>query len=88
MKDQELHQLLQELHAEIENTRHVDEDDQALLRDLGNHIDKLLARQNDSQVKPATLRQIEETIDTLEVNHPTLTSLLSKLLATLSNAGI
>lgn len=88
MKDQELHKLLEELHAEIENTRHVDDDEQELLRDLGNHINKLLALQGHETVRPNTIRQLEVTIDALEVNHPTLTSLLAKLLATLSNAGI
>jgi hypothetical protein len=88
MKDQELHKLLEELHAEIENTQHVDDDEKELLRDLGSHIDKLLAQPDNLRIRPNTIQQLEDTLDTLEVNHPTLTSLLSKLLATLSNAGI
>lgn len=88
MKDQELRKLLEELHTEIEHTETVDETEQELLRDLGTHIDKLIERSENERVHFTTIEQLEDTLENLEVNHPTLTAMLSKLLATLSNAGI
>jgi hypothetical protein len=88
MKDPELYRLLQELRKEIETTEHADAEEQALLRDLGAHIDQLLARSENEDVHPNTVQQLQDTLDTLEANHPTLTAMLSKLLTTLSNAGI
>ena len=90
MNDQELRKLLEQLHGEIERTGTVDEKGRELLRDLGTDIDELIERSENDLVRPhpSTIRQLEDAIDYLEVSHPTLTSLLSQLLTTLSNAGI
>lgn len=90
MNDQELRKLLEELHGEIDHIETIDKNEQELLRDLGTHIDELLERSENSSVQTHsnTILQIQDTIDHLEITHPTLTSMLSKLLSTLSNAGI
>ena len=89
MDDQELRKLLEQVHSEIERTPAIDEKGQALLSDLENDIRALLSRSKiRSQAQPITIQRIEDTIDHLEVTHPTLTSLLSELLATLTNSGI
>lgn len=92
MDDQELRNLLEKLHKEIERTPAMDEKGQQLLSDLGTDIRSLLDRsqsqQNVQQPHPTTVQRIEETIDYLEVTHPNLTTMLSELLATLTNSGI
>jgi hypothetical protein len=91
MDDQELRNLLEQLHMEIERTPAMDEKGQQLLSDLGTDILSLLDRsknQNLQQPHPSTVQRMEEAIDYLEVTHPNLTTMLSELLATLSNSGI
>ena len=90
MDDQELHTLLEKLHAEIERTHTVDKKAQQLLGDLEGDIAGLIRRSGGEppQTSPDLRDRLEESIAYLEVSHPTLTGMLSKLLATLSNTGI
>jgi uncharacterized tellurite resistance protein B-like protein len=90
MDDQELRKLIESLHAEIQNTRTVDEKGQELLAHLEADIRKLLDQSGEvaKPVHPSTLQRMEEGLDHFEVTHPTLTILLSRLLEALSNVGI
>ena len=90
MNDPELRKLLEQLHTEIEQTNTVDDHGRELLRDLNADIRELLDRSEHAPLRPrsATVQRLEESISHLEITHPTLTGMLSKLLATLSNAGI
>jgi hypothetical protein len=90
MDNQELRKILEQLHGEIGHIDSIDEKGKILLRDLGTDIRELLERSenNQAQLHPSTVRNLEDTIDYFEVTHPNLTSTLSKLLSVLSNAGI
>jgi hypothetical protein len=90
MDNQELGKLLEQLHSEIEHTESIDEKGRERLRDLATDIGDLLARSNDEQAQAQTslLERLEDSISYLEVTHPTLTQTLSRVLETLSNAGI
>ncbi len=87
MTDRKLRHQLQTLHDEIQKTRKVDATGQKLLRDIDGHIHELLAR-SEVEPRPALTRGLEDAIRHFEVTHPELTTALSDLLATLSNAGI
>jgi hypothetical protein len=90
MADQELRKLLEQLHSEIENSKTIDENSRELLRDLGADIGELLERSEGShvQIRPPMVQSLEEAIVNLEVTHPALTTMISKILDTLSSAGI
>jgi uncharacterized protein YaaN involved in tellurite resistance len=91
MDNQELSKLLEQLQSEIAQIERVDAKGRAMLRELDTNIHELLARSDTDaqpQANPAILRELEESINHLEATHPTLTTLLSNLLETLSNAGI
>ena len=90
MNDQELCQLLEQLHSEIEATSSVDEKERELLRELEADIRELLERCEAEQIQthPLTIRRLEDAIEYMTVNHPTLTAMLSNMLRTLSNAGV
>lgn len=90
MEDKDLRDLLTELHAEIENTQEVDEKGLELLRHLKEDISSLLERSegNPTQANPSITRNLENTLSHFEVTHPSLTSLISKLLESLSSSGI
>jgi hypothetical protein len=85
MDEQELRKLLEQLHDEIERTDTVDEKGRELLTHVSTDIRELLARSGGGQ--PA-LSRMQEAVDHLEVTHPTLTMLMSQILAILNNAGI
>lgn len=90
MADPELCKLLEQLHNEIEGTETVDEKESALLRELGADIRELLERceAEEIQTHPLTMRRFEEAVDSLAVNHPTLTAMISNISTILSNAGV
>jgi hypothetical protein len=90
MDDQELINLLEQLHTEIERHEPVDEKERELLQHLAADIRELLARSGDEKTQTDTsmLERLGESIKHFEITHPSLTMLLDKLLTILSNAGI
>jgi len=90
MDDQELRKLIEQLHAEIKKTHTVDQKGQELLIHLESDIQELLDRNegNVTSIHPSTIQRMEEGLSHFEVTHPDLTTLLSRFLEALSNAGI
>jgi len=90
MDNKELRKLLDQLHDEIKNTRAVDEKGSELLRDLEGDIRTLLERseENPVQLHPSIVQRLESALNHFETTHPDLTMLISKMLDSLSNAGI
>jgi hypothetical protein len=90
MDDKGLHELLEQLHGEIGETKSLDDKEKALLRDLRADIGDLLDRAEGDRLlpHPTIVERLEATIDQVEATHPALNTLLTKLLAILSNAGI
>jgi hypothetical protein len=90
MDDRELRDLLEQTHAEIENTQRVDKEGQALLRHMSADIRDLLERSEGGQLQPhpSMLQRMRTSIDYFEITHPALTTALSKLLDSLNIAGI
>lgn len=90
MDNPELCELLEQLQREIEETETVDEKELELLRELGTDIRELLERCEAEQVQtqPLTIRRLEDAVDSLAVDHPTLTAMISDISRILSNAGI
>lgn len=90
MEDKDLDELLAELRDEIGRTETLDETKQESLRRLDADIQRLLERSEGEphQAEPEMLEEWERSVDELEVEHPTLTNLISQVLNALSNAGI
>jgi hypothetical protein len=90
MANEELRKLLQQLHDEIEKTQTVDEKGTEILSDLDGDIRALLERseENLTQIQPSITQRLDAVLLHFEVTHPDLTIMISKLLDTLSNAGI
>ena len=90
MNHQELCQLLEQLHDEIEGTQSVDAKERELLHELETDIRALLERCEAEQIQshPLTIRRLEDAIEYMAVNHPTLTAMLSNMSTILSNAGV
>jgi hypothetical protein len=90
MDNKKSRKLLQQLHDEINHIQSVDEKSSDLLRDIDGDIRALLERSEEHpmQVHPSVVQRLENALSYYEVTHPKLTTLISKLLDTLSNAGI
>ena len=91
MNDDELRQLLEDLHKKIESTRTVDEKGRELLSHLSVDIRNLLERAGHEQRLRGSsweVGRLEESVRHFEVTHPNLTAALSQLLNILNNAGI
>ena len=91
MDDEELRNLLEELHQKIETTDTVDETGRELLSHLSVDIRNLLERTGHDERLRGNEREIgrlEESVRHFEVSHPSLTAALSQLLNILNNAGI
>jgi hypothetical protein len=90
MDDKKLRKLLEGLRDEIENAGKVDEKGRALLIELDVQIRELLSRSESAPLipKPVLRHGLENALRHFEVTHPELTTAISRLLETLSNAGI
>ena len=90
MENEELRKLLQQLHDEIEKTQTVDEKGTEILSDLDGDIRALLERSEEqlTPIQPPIIQRLDAVLLHFEVTHPSLTVMISKLLDTLSNAGI
>jgi hypothetical protein len=90
MENKKSRKLLQQLHEEISNTQTVDEKGSQLLRDLDGDIRVLLERSEEYPVlvHPSIVQRLESALGHFEVTHPELTTLISKSVDSLSNAGI
>jgi hypothetical protein len=91
MNDDELRQLLEELHRKIENTDQVDEKGRELLSHLSVDIRNLLERTGHEERLRGNswmVGRLDESVRHFEVTHPSLTAALAQLLNILNNAGI
>lgn len=86
MTDQKLPELLQQLHDELEKTESIDEEGRDLLIHLNADIQKFI--DPDEEDDDTIFEQIQDAIDRFEVDHPVITTALSQILNSLSNAGI
>ena len=87
MEEKDLTSLLNQLRAELKNTKTVDEQGRDLLRDLEADIHNLLKSPDDDS-DDSVLERLQDSIDYFEATHPRLTTALSQLLNALNNAGI
>lgn len=89
MTDQNLRDLLEKLHKELEQTQAVDEKGNEMLRHLDADIHDLLKRSGSkAESDEPMLERLQDTIDHFEASHPQLTLMLSQMMTILSNAGI
>jgi hypothetical protein len=87
MEEKDLTGLLQQLRAELNRTKAVDQQGRELLRGLDTDIRSLLERSEDDS-DDTLLERLQDSIDYFETTHPRLTQALSQLLNALNNAGI
>lgn len=90
---QQKRQTLAELHAEFEKFETLDDGEREMVRHLIGDLQEMLDRstQEDApplQPDPSSLDRMQQSVDVLELTHPTLTAAIRKALAVLNIAGI
>lgn len=89
MTDENLRDLLEKLHKELERMKVTDEAGRERLRHLDADIRALLQRSGERvETYEPMLERLQDSIDHFETSHPQLTLMLSQMMTILSNAGI
>ena len=89
MADQNLRELLEKLHDELERTEVTDEEGRERLRHLRADIRRLLERSGKKpEADESMLERFQDSIDHFGETHPQLTMMISQMMTILSNAGI
>ena len=89
MPDQNLRELLENVHRELEQIDAADEGEGERLRHLEADIRSLLERSGESDLADdPMLERFQDSIDHFEASYPRLTMMLSQMMTILSNAGI
>ena len=89
MTDQNLRELLEKVHNELERAETMDEKGKEMLRHLDADIRTLLKRSGTKvEADEPVLERLQDTIDHFETAYPRLTMMLSEMMTILSNAGV
>ena len=84
-----MHALLQELHAELERSDSLSEDERALLTHVKDDVDGFLQRAAPAPEHDESLgARLQEGISAFEATHPDLTLAMQRVLDSLSQSGI
>ncbi len=89
--NQNLRELLERLHNELEQMESIDENGNEMLRHLDEDIRRRLqlsGTKKETDADDSILERLQDTIDHFETTHPNLTLTLSEMMTILSNAGI
>jgi hypothetical protein len=89
MADQNLRELLEKIHKELEQIEVTDEAGRERLRHLDADIRSLLERSDEmDETDEPMLERLQDAIDHFETAYPRFTIMLSQMMTILSNAGI
>ena len=88
MPDQHLREMLEQLHAELQQAGSVDERSRDLLRNVMADIHTLLGP-SAAEAQPESLAtRLREAVDEFEESHPALTEAVGRVVDALAKMGI
>ncbi len=90
MDKQQLHQMLEQLHAELSHAQWIDTDDRELLESLKVDVQAILERADEASAQQygSLSDRLSESIKQYEISHPHLTWVMGEVLEILSRAGV
>jgi uncharacterized protein DUF4404 len=89
MNNETLHEQLEQLHGELNQTETVDEHQRELLRTLENDIQELLGREQNQPHHYRSLgERLNESVAQLEASHPQVTLLMRRAIDSLAYLGV
>jgi hypothetical protein len=84
-----LRTLVHELETELETLDQVDPETQQILQEAAGEIQAALEERRAERLAPQSMReQLLARVDTLEVSHPTLASVVARMAHALGQLGI
>jgi hypothetical protein len=87
MSERHLQEMLEQLHAELQNSRDVDEKSRALLRAVMDDIRAIETGEGAPRPEPLGQR-LREAVDAFEESHPALTEAVGRVVDALAKMGI
>ena len=90
MDKQQLHDALEQLHAELQQIESADENERQVLQKLINDINRLTASRvsEEHQVYGRLGETLKDGIETFEASHPQATMLMGQVVDALAKMGI
>ncbi len=91
MDKEQLHKMLEQLHAELSKAQTVEGEDLELLKSLGRDVQAVLARaegETSLQQYSSLGGDLRTAIRQFEISHPALTWAMGEVLEILSRAGV
>lgn len=90
MSDNETTNLLNELHAKLQDAKSISENDRQLLTQLSADIESLLARSERlaAEEHRSVIERLQDSITRFEVTHPDLTNVMARVSQFLADRGI
>jgi uncharacterized protein YaaN involved in tellurite resistance len=90
MKSKNLNDSLSHLHSELKKIKHVDKTSSELLNKLEADIRRVLENPGDvpKNHHKSLLASLEKSVEHFEASHPALTSLMTRIIASLDAMGI
>ena len=87
-EQQRLRQMLEQLHAELQQSHGLDDRSRERLASALSDIEDLLKRAETGKPPESIVERLREAIGVFEQTHPTLTAAIGRVADTLANMGI
>ena len=88
MSERHLREMLEQLHAELQNSGDIDENSRELLREVMDDI-RTIVEPGAAAPRPEPLGQrLREAVDAFEESHPALTEAVGRVVDALAKMGI
>ena len=88
MREQDLRQLLERLHTELQGADTIDDRSRELLRSVVGDIEELLERKHERAAPESIVARLREAVRDFEQTHPTLTDAIGRVADALAGIGI
>ena len=89
MREQDLRELLERLHTELQGADTIDDRSRELLRSVVGDIEDLLERKHERATPPESIvERLREAVRDFEKTHPTLTDTIGRVADALAGIGI
>ena len=89
VREEQLRQMLEQLHTELERADTIDDRSRELLRGVLGDIEDLLERKQKRGTPPESIvARLREAVRAFETTHPTLTDTIGRVADTLAGMGI
>lgn len=88
MSDKKLHELLKQVHAQLQQQESIDVESQTLLQQVLTDVKLASGSENSGEIQQDLSDRIEQQAVQFEQEHPTLAEVLRQIMDTLGRIGV